>query len=339
MKTMIIAEAGVNHDGRLDLALRLVEAAAAAGADVVKFQTFSARALATAAAGTAAYQRRTAGVGDSQLEMLLRLELPFEAFATIRAHCQALGVEFLSTPFDAAAAEFLHGLGMERFKLSSGDLTNAPLLEQVAGYGKPLLLSTGMATLGEVEAAVDIVEQAGLARRELVLLHCTSEYPAPFEDVNLRAMGVLGAAFGTAVGYSDHTVGMAVPVAAVALGARVIEKHFTLDRTMPGPDHAASLEPEAFAAMVAAIRQVERAMGDGLKRPAASERATMAVARKSIVARRAIAAGECFSAENLTVKRPGRGLSPLRWRELLGKPAPRDYAPDEPIALLPDIPA
>ncbi|WP_116138719.1 N-acetylneuraminate synthase [Trinickia diaoshuihuensis] len=328
----VIAEAGVNHNGSIELAYRLIDAAAAAGVDYVKFQTFRAEALATRAAPKAAYQQATTGSGETQLEMLKRLELPLEAFTDLAAYCAKCGVKFMSTPFDLEAANFLDGIGMEAFKVSSGDLTNTPLLRALGAKGKPVILSSGMATLGEVEQAVQTLESAGIAIADITLLHCTTEYPAPAEEVNLRAMATLRAAFpGATIGYSDHTRGIEIPIAATALGAQVIEKHFTLDRSMEGPDHKASLEPEELAAMVGAIRRVSAALGDGRKRPTASELPNRAVARKSIVAGRPIAKGEVLTAENLAVRRPGNGLSPTRWDEIIGTTAARDYAQDEPL--------
>lgn len=352
----IIAEAGVNHNGSLDLALRLVDAAAQAGADVVKFQTFKAENLASRHAAKAEYQTRTTTAGESQLDMLRRLELSEAAHFRIIERCTERGIRFLSTPFDHDSLTFLADrLDVEHIKLGSGELTNAPLLLAVAQTGKPLLLSTGMSDLGEVEQALGVLALGHAKRAEhpsraafaaayatpdyraalatkVTLLHCTTEYPAPFAEVNLRAMDTLAAAFGLPVGFSDHTPGIAVPIAAAARGAVVIEKHMTLDRGMDGPDHKASLEPAEFAAMVEGIRHVELALGDGRKQPAPSERKNIEIARKSLVAARAIHAGELFSADNLTVKRPGTGFSPFRYWDLLGKPASRSYEPDEPIS-------
>ncbi|MCU0618287.1 MAG: N-acetylneuraminate synthase [Gemmatimonadaceae bacterium] len=331
MRTLIIAEAGVNHDGVLADAHALVDAAADAGADVVKFQTFRADRLVTASASRAAYQVRTTGSDAPQHAMLRALELAPEAHVALAAHAQARGIVFASTAFDGESLDFLATLRPPFVKVPSGELTNLPYLRHVAAMGSPVLLSTGMATLGEIEAALDALAAAGCDRTRVTVLHCTTEYPAPMPSVNLRALATLRTAFGTAVGYSDHTDGLEVPVAAVALGATVIEKHLTLDRSRPGPDHAASLEPLAFAAMVAAIRNVEIALGDGIKRPGDGERANARIARRSIVAACAIRAGERFSADNLTAKRPGTGLSPMRWDDVLGRVATRDYAPDEAI--------
>lgn len=330
-RTLVIAEAGVNHNGDLDMALKLVDVAAEAGADFVKFQTFSADRLATAAARKADYQAAATGGGESQLAMLRRLELSEAAHRCIVERCRERAIGFLSTGFDIEGVDFLIGLGIPLIKIPSGELTNLPYLRRVGALGLPTVLSTGMAELDEVAQAIAALEAAGLTRRRLTVLHCTTEYPAPFADVNLRAMLVMRDAFGVEVGYSDHTPGIEVAIAAVALGARVIEKHFTLDCDLPGPDHRASLPPEQLVAMVCAIRNVELSLGSGEKRPSGAETRNKAVVRKSIVAARAIRAGEAFSADNLTVKRPGTGISPMRWDELIGRPAGRDYAVDEMI--------
>lgn len=330
-QTLVIAEAGVNHNGDLGMALKLVDVAAEAGADFVKFQTFSADRLATAAARKAAYQAAATDADESQLDMLRRLELSAAAHTQIVERCRERSIGFLSTGFDIESVDFLIGLGIPLIKIPSGELTNLPYLRHVGAIGLPTVLSTGMAELDEVAQAINALEAAGLLRSRLTVLHCTTEYPAPFADVNLRAMQAMRSAFGVEVGYSDHTPGIEVAVAAVALGARVIEKHFTLDCDLPGPDHRASLPPEQLMAMVRAIRNVELALGSGDKRPSDAEVKNKAVARKSIVAARAIRAGEIFSAYNLTVKRPGTGVSPMRWDELIGRPALRDYAADEMI--------
>lgn len=331
-RVFIIAEAGVNHNGSLDMALQLVKVAAEAGADAVKFQTFSADALVSRRAQKAAYQQQTTDASESQYDMLKRLELSRDDHLAIIAECQRLGIAFLSTPFDAGSIRLLVDLGMRTYKVPSGELTNLPYLRQVAAVADEVILSTGMARMGEVEAALLALEEAGLSRTQICVLHATTEYPCPMSEVNLRAMQTLALAFGVRVGYSDHTQGTAVPVAAVALGAQVIEKHFTLDRSLPGPDHQASLEPDELAAMVTAIRQVSQALGDGIKQPTASEEKNMMVARKSLVASRAIRAGELLSTENVTVKRPGTGISPMRWDEVVGHwQASRDFAADEVI--------
>ena len=333
MRTLIIAEAGVNHNGDLGLACRLIDAAAQADADLVKFQTFSADRLATAQAVKANYQRAAGGAGESQHAMLRRLELTPAMHQALLAHCRARGIGFLSSGFDTASIDLLAGLGLDRLKIPSGEITNLPYLRHIGGLRRALILSTGMATLEEIEAALVILEEAGTPRERISVLHCNTAYPTPVDDVNLRAMLTIRDAFGVQVGYSDHTLGIEVAIAAVALGAVVIEKHLTLDRQMPGPDHRVSLEPSEFAAMVAAIRNVERALGDGVKRPSASESTNRPVVRKSLVAARAIAKGQPFTRENLTVKRPGTGLSPMRMDEVLGCMAPRDFAQDELIEL------
>lgn len=332
-KTLIIAEAGVNHNGDLELAKQLVNAAANAGADLVKFQTFSAERLATAYAPKAEYQNRTTNQEQSQLAMLRKLELTVQMHNQLIAHCAELGIGFFSTGFDIQSVEYLATLGAERFKIPSGEITNLPYLRHVGGFGKPLIISTGMATLAEIEEALLALEIAGTPRSKITVLHCNTEYPTPMQDVNLLAMTTIRDAFGVAVGYSDHSEGIEVAIAAVALGATVIEKHLTLDRNLPGPDQKASLEPEEFADMVRAIRNIEQAFGDGIKRPSPSETKNKPIARKSLVVAKAIRAGECFTPENLTVKRPGTGISPMRWDEVMGQTATRDYSVDELIEL------
>lgn len=329
--TLIIAEAGVNHNGDLGMALALVDAAAEAGADWVKFQTFSAERLVTRHTPKADYQRQNTGSDEGQFEMLRRLELTEGMHHQLMARCAEKGIGFLSTGFDTASVDLLVGLGIRLFKIPSGEITNLPYLRHIGRQQGDVILSTGMATLGEIEAAIDVLEQAGTPRSRIVVLHCTTEYPTPMAEVNLRAMNHLGTAFGVQVGYSDHTPGIEIPIAAVALGATLIEKHFTLDRQLPGPDHQASLEPHELRQMVTAIRHIEIALGDGIKRPSPSEARNRPIARKSIVAARAIRQGEAFSADNLCVKRPGTGLSPMRWDELIGQPAIADFAPDELI--------
>jgi N,N'-diacetyllegionaminate synthase len=326
----VIGEAGVNHNGELERALQLCRAARDAGCDAVKFQTFSAEAVVTADAHKAAYQRSATGSG-SQLEMIRALELPWAAFVSLEAECRRLGITFLSTAFDHGSLERLDGLGVPTHKIASGEITNLPFLRHVGRLGKPVILSTGMATMAEVAAALDALAQAGTPRGRVTVLHCNTEYPTPMADVNLRAMLSIRDQLGVAVGYSDHTAGIEVALAATALGAAVIEKHFTLDRSLPGPDHKASLEPGELRAMVEGIRNVALALGGGVKAPSASERGNMAVARRSLVAARAIRAGERYSAENLAAKRPGTGISPMRWDEFVGRAAPRDYAADEMI--------
>lgn len=330
-KVFIIAEAGVNHNGKFGLAMKLVDAAKESGADAVKFQTFRAEKLVSRSAPKAEYQQETTGAEESQFEMLRALELSDRDFESLAGHCREIGIEFMSTAFDLDSIAFLSGLGISRWKIPSGEITNLPYLRKVACLGEPVILSTGMSTLGEIEAALEVFRPDQGNAGSVTLLHCTTEYPAPLAEVNLRAMRTLGDAFGLPVGYSDHTEGIAIPIAAVALGAKVIEKHFTIDRGMPGPDHRASLEPEELAAMVASIRDVETALGSSIKRPTGAEVRNKSVARKSIVASREIQAGEAFSEENLAAKRPGTGISPMEWDRILGRTARRHYAPDEAI--------
>jgi N-acetylneuraminate synthase len=347
MRTYVIAEAGVNHNGSMELARKLIDAAARAGADAVKFQTFKSELLVTDAAEKAAYQKATTGGGESQAYMIRKLELRAGDFAALAGHCRARGVQFLSTPFDVPSVTLLADLAVPLLKVPSGEITNPFLLQACARTGLPLLVSTGMSTLADVEAALAEIagtwlacppdaalsapEAQRLLAERVTLFHCTTEYPAPLDEVNLRAMGTLREAFGLKVGYSDHTDGVAVPTAAVALGATVIEKHFTLDRNLPGPDHKASLEPHVFADMVRSIRDVERALGSSRKAPTASELPNMKVARRSLVAARPIAKGEALTLEAMTAKRPGGGLSPMRYRELVGRPASRAFAKDEAL--------
>ncbi len=328
-RVYVIAEAGVNHNGSVALAMQLADAAKAAGADAVKYQTFRPDRLVTATAAQATYQKENMGDTGGQRAMLADLALSDEEFRQVKAHCDAIGITFLSTAFDEDSLDFLLTLDLPVLKIPSGEITNRPLLERHAATGKPLLVSTGMCDMAEVAAAVTVLKNHGAGA--LSLLHCTTQYPAPIDQVNLRAMTAMGEMLGLPVGYSDHTAGITVPVAAVAMGARVIEKHFTLDRTLPGPDHKASLEPGELTAMVKAIRQVEAALGDGVKTPVADELANRIAARKSLVAACPIRAGERFTADNLTAKRPGDGLSPMKYRDLLGTPARRDYQPDEQI--------
>jgi N,N'-diacetyllegionaminate synthase len=333
MKTLIIAEAGVNHNGDLAFARRLIDVAAEAGADIVKFQTFSADRLVAVHAKKADYQCQTTAVDESHHTMIRRLELTRGMHEELIAHCHLRGIQFFSTGFDPESIDMLVDLGVNCFKIPSGEITNLPYLRHVGRYGKSVILSTGMATIGEIEAAIDVLVQAGTPHTCITVLHCTTEYPTPMVDVNLRAMLTIRDAFGVSVGYSDHTAGIEVAIAAVALGATVIEKHFTLDRNLPGPDHKASLEPDELKAMVSSIRNVELALGDGIKRPTDSEAKNKPIARKSIVAARPIRAGECFNEDNLSVKRPGTGISPMRWDDVLGRNARRDFVPDELIEL------
>ena len=332
-RTLIIAEAGVNHNGDLDLARQLIDAATAAGADMVKFQTFNANRQVTRTAKKADYQTQATGSTESQHAMLHRLELTEAMHKELIAHCATRNIDFFSTGFDIESVDLLVSLGQDRFKIPSGEITNLPYLRHIGQLGKKIILSTGMATLGEIEAAIEVLDQAGTPRAKLTVLHCTTEYPTPMYEVNLRAMQSIHAAFGVAVGYSDHTQGIEVAIAAAAMGATVIEKHFTLDRNLPGPDHQASLEPAELKTMVAAIRNIEVALGDGIKRLTPSEARNKPIVRKSLVASRAIKAGEVFTAENITTKRPGTGISPMRWDEVLGKKVPRDFIADELIEL------
>lgn len=313
----IIAEAGVNHNGSLDLALQLVDAAKASGADAVKFQTFRADLLATRSAHKAPYQQRTTADSESQFDMLQRLELDAAAHERLIEHSRKVGIQFLSSPFDGDSADLLATMNVPLFKIPSGEITNLPLLEHVARKGRPVILSTGMSTLSEVEEAVHVLRAAGVT--QLTLLHCVTEYPAPYAEVNLRAMQTLKDAFGLPVGYSDHTSGIDIAIAATALGAEVIEKHFTLNRSLPGPDHAASLEPGELRQMVAAIRHVEAALGDGIKAPAHCELPNISVARKSVVAAHSLSAGHQLAIGDLDIKRPGAGLAPKLLPVLIGR--------------------
>ena len=333
LKTLIIAEAGVNHNGDMTIARKLIDVAAEAGADIAKFQTFKAERIVTRTAAKAKYQAQTTGREESHYEMLRRLELTEDMLRELKSHCMARNIGFLSTAFDIESVDLLNRLGQDRFKIPSGEITNLPYLRKIGGYGKQVILSTGMASLGDIEAAIDALEISGTNRENITLLQCTTEYPSPMAEVNLSAILSLRNAFGVDVGYSDHTRGIEVAIAAVALGAKVIEKHFTVDRNLPGPDHKASLEPEELKAMVAAIRNIERAMGDGVKRLTPSEAGNRVVARKSLVARHGIRKGDVFTAENITAKRPGTGISPMQWDMVIGRLAPRDFSEDELIEL------
>lgn len=330
--TLIIAEAGVNHNGSIEMAKQLIDAAAIAGVDYVKFQTFKAEKLVTKDAKQADYQQRNAA-DDSQYSMLKKLELSEAQHEELIAYCMEKGVKFLSTAFDMESVEYLHSLRLGLWKIPSGEITNYPYLKAIAQYGKPVILSTGMCEMEDVQNAVDVLCKHGLKKEQITVLHCNTEYPTPMQDVNLKAMQEIKDAIGVKVGYSDHTQGIEVPIAAVALGAEVIEKHFTLDRTLPGPDHKASLEPNELKAMVDAIRNIEQALGDGRKHVSESERKNMAIARKSIVAARDINHGEMLTEDNLCVKRPGNGISPMRWEDVIGTCAKRDFKADELIEL------
>ncbi len=346
----IIAEAGVNHNGSKDLAFKLVDVAHAAGVDIVKFQTFKAKNLVTKSAQQAEYQTHNTGIDESQFEMLSRLELDYETHKELINYCNKLGIEFLSTAFDKESLNFLvNDLKLKTLKIPSGELTNAPFVLEHAQTGCNLIVSTGMASLAEVEAALGVIafglistnesqpneqafaaayiSEAGQAalKDKVTILHCTTEYPAPVNEINLNAMNTLGSAFKLTVGYSDHSAGITIPIAAAALGAQLIEKHFTLDKTMPGPDHKASLEPDELIAMVSAIRDVEQALGNGIKGPQPSEIKNKPIARKSLVAAAEVKSGELFTESNLTIKRPGTGASPYLYWSLLGKTAQQDY--------------
>lgn len=333
MKTLIIAEAGVNHNGDMSLAKKLVDTAAESGADLVKFQTFSADRLATHFAHKAEYQKSETGETESQHAMLRKLELTEEMHVQLIAHCKSRTIGFLSTGFDIESVDLLNRLGQELFKIPSGEITNLPFLQHIGGLRKRVILSTGMSTMDEIESAISVLENSGTPRNKVTVLHCTTAYPAPMSDINLSAMQSIKSALNVEIGYSDHTLGIEIPIAAVALGATVIEKHFTLDRNMPGPDHKASLEPAELKAMINAIRNIEQALGDGVKRLMPSEVENIVIARKSIVACQSISKGEIFSSENITAKRPNNGISAMQWEEVIGKAANRDYSIDEFIEL------
>jgi len=330
-KVFIIAEAGVNHNGSIALARKLIDVASEAGADAVKFQTFKAEKVVSKNAPKAAYQKKTTDPTESQFEMIKKLELDVNAHKELMTYCKQKHIMFLSTPFDHASIELLNNLGLEIFKIPSGEITNLPYLRHIGSLKKRVIMSTGMADIGEIEDALDVLITAGTPKENITILHANTMYPTPMEDVNLRAMQTIACTFGCDVGYSDHTLGIEVPIAAVAMGAKVIEKHFTLDKTMEGPDHKASLEPDELKAMVQAIRNIEKALGTGIKKPSPSERPNIEVARKSIVAARPIKKGELFTEENLTIKRPGNGISPMRWDEIIGTEAQKDYKVDELI--------
>lgn len=328
-KVFIIAEAGVNHNGDLELAKKLVDAAVEAGADVVKFQTFKAEKLVCKNAEKADYQKETTDKAESQFEMLKKLELTDDMHSKLLAYCNEKGIIFLSTPFDVDSVDYLVGLGMDIMKIPSGEITNYPYLRKVAQTGKKVIISTGMSDIKDVKAAVAVLREYGST--DISVLHCNTEYPTPYVDVNLKAMLTLRDELGIEVGYSDHTKGIEIPIAAVGMGATIIEKHFTLDKTMDGPDHKASLEPHELKEMVSAIRNVEAALGDGVKVPSASEQKNIAIARKSIVAKCRIEKGQVFTEDNLTTKRPGTGISPMCWNEIIGTVAQRSYSEDEMI--------
>jgi N,N'-diacetyllegionaminate synthase len=332
-RVLIIAEAGVNHNGDMKLACELIDVAANSGADIVKFQTFSADRLVTKSAAKADYQVVTTGATESQYDMLRRLELSPAMHDELIAHAASRGIEFMSTAFDEKSVDLLVSRGLRRFKVPSGEITNLRYLRRIAGVAHEVIISTGMATLQDIAEAIDVFEIAQVPRIRITVLHCTTEYPASMQDVNLRAMQTIARKFDVKIGYSDHTQGIEVSIAAVAMGATVIEKHFTLDQSLPGPDHKASLEPDQLKAMVEAIRNIEEAMGDGIKAPSRNEAKNLSIVRKSLVAVQSIKAGELFSNQNIGAKRPGTGISPMRLDEVIGKPASRDFARDELIFL------
>lgn len=334
-RVLIIAEAGVNHNGSIDIAKQLVDKAVEAGVDMIKFQTFKAEKLVSKSAKQAEYQKKNIGAkaDDSQLNMLKKLELSEQDHQTLIDYCNKKGIRFFSTAFDMESIDYLHSLDLGLWKIPSGEITNYPYIKKIALYHEPVILSTGMCELDDVSAAMCVLIKNGVQRNQITILHCNTEYPTPFEDVNLKAMLELKEEFQTKVGYSDHTKGIEVPIAAVALGASVIEKHFTLDRNMEGPDHKASLEPDELKAMVSAIRHIEQALGSGKKTVSESERKNIAIARKSIVAACPIQKGELLTEQNLTVKRPGNGISPMKWDEVVGMTAKRDFSEDELIEL------
>jgi N,N'-diacetyllegionaminate synthase len=331
LKTLIIAEAGVNHNGDMSLAKNLIEVAAKAGADLVKFQTLNANRMVTATAAKAEYQILASNTLETQHTMLQKLELTEDMHRELIAHCDSLNIGFFSTGFDIGSLDMLVGLGQKLFKIPSGEITNLPYLRHIGQFAQTVILSTGMSTMDEIAAAIDILETSGTPRSKITVLHCTTAYPVPTVDVNLQAMQSIRSKFNVAVGYSDHTIGIEISIAAVALGATVIEKHFTMDRNLPGPDHKASLEPAELQEMVRAIRNIEEALGDGIKRLMPSEKMNRAIARKSIVASEPISIGQLFTEENLTTKRPGNGVSPMEWDRVIGSRAQRNYLTDELI--------
>jgi len=331
LSVYIIAEAGVNHNGSIEVAKKMVDVAKESGVDAIKFQTFQAEKMVTARSSKAEYQKKGTTEGESQLEMLKKLQLSQEEFIVLRTYCEQIGIEFLSTPFDLESLAFLDRIGLKRWKIPSGEITNLPYLIKIAETKQPVILSTGMTTMEEVQEAINVLKKNGTV--EISLLHCTTEYPTPYNDVNLTAMNTMQREFSMPVGYSDHTMGIEISIAAVAMGASIIEKHFTLDRKTEGPDHKASLEPHELRQMVCTIRNVEKAMGNGIKQPSYSEMKNINIARKSIVASKRILKGELFTEENLTTKRPGDGISPMKWFEVFGTKAVRDFEEDELIEL------
>ncbi|BEK49231.1 N-acetylneuraminate synthase [Campylobacter coli] len=332
-KTLVIAEAGVNHNGDLNLAKKLIDVASEAGADYVKFQTFKTELCISKNAQKAEYQLKTTSKIESQFEMVKKLELSKQAHEILIEYCKERNIKFLSTAFDLKSIDLLVELGIDIFKIPSGEITNLPYLRKIAQLNKKIILSTGMATLGEIEKALGVLVENGTEREKIIILHCNTEYPTPFEDVNLKAMKTIKEAFKLPVGYSDHTLGITIPIAAVSMGACVIEKHFTLDKAMRGPDHLASLEPSELKAMIKAIRELEKAFGDGIKKPSKSESKNINIGRKSLVAIGPIKKGDLFTESNLGIKRPGNGISPMEWDNIIGKIATRDFDIDELIVL------
>ena len=332
--TLIIAEAGVNHNGSIQIAKKLVDAAVEAGVDIIKFQTFKADKLVSKDAKKAKYRLQKNGESnDSQYDMLKKLELSHEDHQTLIAYCKEKGIRFWSTAFDFDSIDYLHSLGLNLWKIPSGEITNYPFIRKIAKYRENVIMSTGMCVGEDIHKAINVLNEFGVGKDQITVLHCNTQYPTPFEDVNLKAMLTIKKDFDVNVGYSDHTRGIEVPIAAVALGASVIEKHFTLDRNLPGPDHKASLEPAELKVMVGAIRNIEKVLGDGEKKVTVSERANITVARKSIVAACPIKKGELLTEDNITVKRPGTGISPMRWNEVIGTAATKDYSEEEQISL------
>lgn len=330
-KVFIIAEAGVNHNGSIELAKKLIDVASESGADAVKFQTFKAEKLVSKNAQKADYQKQTTDIKESQFDMIKKLELDMDTHKELIAYCKTKNIMFLSTPFDHDSIELLNDLGLEIFKIPSGEITNLPYLRHIGKLNKKVILSTGMADIGEIEDALDILINTGTKKENITILHANTMYPTPIEDVNLKAMVTIGNTFDIAYGYSDHTLGIEVDIAAVALGACCVEKHFTLDKMMEGPDHKASLEPHELKSMIKAIRNIELALGSCVKKPSKSEIPNMQIARKSIVAKMDIKKGEILSEEKITIKRPGNGINPMRWDEIVGTIATKDYKEDELI--------
>ncbi len=331
--TLIIAEAGVNHNGDISIAHKLIDAAFDAGADIVKFQTFKAANLASSSAPKASYQIKLTDEKESQQAMLKKLELSENSYHELINHCKEKNIEFLTTAFDLESLSIIRKFNLKRFKIPSGEITNYPYLKKIASLNLPIILSTGMSRLDEIRDAINLLNQFGTPKNQLTILHCTTEYPAPYEDVNLNAMTTIHKTFDVNIGYSDHTKGIEVAIAAVALGAKVIEKHITIDNKMNGPDHQASLEPHLFKEMVNCIRNIEIAFGDGVKRPSASEIKNLGIVRKTLVAKKNIKKGELFTEENITTKRPGTGINPMNWQKIIGTLSPKDFDPDEIISL------